>query len=110
MVNNLTTQNGSESAPTSNNWRFNTILDCVTLLGISQKNYGKTPAELEGMTNAFDFTLPENLTNEQIKQAFRKYAQMREDMPAPANILNIINHGYPEPRDSRYVAPTQTEI
>lgn len=80
------------------------------MLSKVQKNYGKTPAELKDEADAFDCILPGNASNFSITGAFRRYAQSYQDVPAPSQIANIIDHGYPEPKDGRFVLPTQTEI
>lgn len=80
------------------------------MLSKVQKNYGKTPAELPDEAAAFDAILPVDVAPFVIKQAFFQYARTYPDVPSPSQIANIIDHGYPEPRDGRYVKPTQTEI
>lgn len=75
----------------------------------AQKVYGKTSEDLQGMIEDWAIILAD-CKIEDIENATWDYVKNHDDFPAPANIMNIIKHGYPEPRDNRYVKPTQTEI
>jgi hypothetical protein len=90
--------------------RFEQILLCLTALSKVQRNYGKTPNELKDQADAFDLILPQHFSAKDIKRGFLAYACIHPDVPAPSHVANILDHGYPEPYDGRYVAPTQRDI
>lgn len=70
-----------------------TILRCLATLAKVQKNFGKSPEDLQDMTEAFDYAIPENTPLERIRWAFLEYVKFRPDMPAPCDIKNIIETG-----------------
>ena len=54
-----------------------------------QKQYGKTPAELEILVEGFSWVLADH-SIVKIMAAMREYIQHNSDIPAPADILKII--------------------
>lgn len=54
-----------------------------------QKQYGKTPAELETLVEGFSWALAD-YTMQQIITAMREYVRNASDIPAPADIIKII--------------------
>lgn len=86
------------------------MLVVLTKLSKVQKNFGKTPAELEDYVESFEFFIPQEISGLQIVDAMVKYAQTHADMPVPAQVMNIISYGYPEPKDGRFVPPTQKPV
>lgn len=66
--------------------QLTTLLEQVCAL---QKQYGKTPAELEVLVEGFSWVLADHSINK-IMAAMREYIQKNSDIPAPADILKII--------------------
>ena len=85
------------------------ILKLLRILFPMQKRYGTTEQEVEYIVEGWAIRL-NGYKIKDILAAAWKYTETYSDIPTPANIINIINHGYPEPRDNRYVAPTQRPI
>lgn len=57
-----------------------------------QKQYGKTPAELEILVEGFSWVLA-GYTMPKILAAIREYITHNSDIPAPADIVKIIKAG-----------------
>lgn len=105
-------QNGSKQLSKSpENDRFSSVLTLLTKLAMVKKNYGKTPDEFGSYVDSFLTFIPNDVSTNDLCQAIITYAQLRPDMPDTSEIMNILNHGYPEPKDPhRDVKPTQTDI
>lgn len=70
----------------------------------SLKLYGKEPEALEATIAMFNLVLSD-YPFEKIDQAFKFYAKNHNEMPAPADIANIIERGNKPPFDkSVYVS------
>jgi len=64
----------------------------------SCKVYGKEPEQLKSVNSMFQMVLAD-FTIEQIRQAFRFYLKHYSEMPAPADIAQIIMRGNKPPFD-----------
>lgn len=62
------------------------------------RSYGKEPEQLEGIIAMFNLVLGD-YTQPQIEQAFAFYLRHHNEMPAPADIANIIERGGKPPFD-----------
>lgn len=72
------------------------LADCFGCL----KTYGKEPAQLEAMNRLFQMMLGK-YPFEKVRAGFMKYMERNSEMPAPADIINIID---PYKRDYSGVA------
>ena len=73
----------------------------------SLKVYGKEPEQLDHLNKMFHFVLAD-YTLDQIKDAFKFYLKRYNEMPAPADIANIIERGGKAPLDRAvYVSLTK---
>lgn len=65
---------------------------------VLQKTYGKTQAELETLVEGFAWILAEHELSD-IRDAFKEYITRKSDIPAPADIIKIIeeNKSYAVP-------------
>lgn len=64
----------------------------------TMKLYGKEPEQLDSVTRMFMFTLAD-YPYEKISEALRYYAKHYSEMPAPADIVTIIERGNKPPFD-----------
>ena len=81
------------ATPQGMEWLARAIAQCCAL----QKAYGKTPAEVETLVDGFAMVLGE-YPLEDVQQGFREYLKRNSTIPAPADIVNIIDP--PEPKYS----------
>ena len=61
----------------------------LTLCFNGLNTYGKEPEQLEDLAQLFQFKL-ERFTWKQVKQAFNVYTDLKPTMPAPSDIISII--------------------
>lgn len=67
------------------------LADCFDSL----KTYGKEPAQLEAMNRVFQMILGK-YSYEKIKAGFLSYMERNAEMPAPADIVNLIDPYKPD--------------
>lgn len=68
------------------------------------KTYGKQPAQMENVAKLFQFALAD-YSYDQIRKAFAQYVKTSSEMPAPADIVNIIErNGKPPFEKAVYIA------
>ena len=76
------------------------IMQCFQTL----KTYGKEPEQIESIIPMFNMVLGD-FTFQQIESAFAFYLKHNTEMPAPADIANIITRGNKPPFEkSIYIA------
>lgn len=68
-----------------------------------QKQYGKTAAELEVLVEGFSWAL-EGYSIEEILAALKTYILAHNDIPAPADLMRIIDPPVPELDTTTYIA------
>lgn len=79
------------------------IAEGIVLFFDTLKTYGKEPEQIENVTKMFLWVLADYPV-EQILDAMAFYAKHYPDMPAPADIANIIERGNKPPlRESVYI-------
>lgn len=58
---------------------------------LGQKTYGTKPEDLAARDEYFEMML-QGYTFDQVQQAFHQYAKTKDDLPAPANIIQLIEN------------------
>src|SRR3990167_10013519 len=81
------------------------LTEALALACILQKTYGKTPAELETLTDGFLWVLGDDFPVADIVTAIGRYCRRQPDLPAPADIANIL-----DPRDPRLSTALYVEL
>jgi hypothetical protein len=78
----------------------NFLFQCFDAL----KVYGKDPEQLQNLNSVFQMVLAD-YTLDQVRKAFSFYLKHNSDLPAPADIVNIIERNGKPPLDkSIYIA------